>query len=92
MRSFFDRYPVSRKLLSLNKAHTGTADEDFNLRYDWHSLLGEPGVASVPSRTDDLYPQADVVAEYLRDYARKQEQNIRYRHEVPGLHMSKLPA
>ena len=46
--SFFDRFPIHRRLISLNKAHTGFADEDFNLRFDWNSLLdAAPDVPSI---------------------------------------------
>lgn len=37
--SFFTRYPRHRKLISINKRHTGKANAEFNLRHDWNSLL-----------------------------------------------------
>jgi hypothetical protein len=33
--SFFRRYPVERKLISINKRFTGRTDPEFNLRHDW---------------------------------------------------------
>lgn len=39
--SFFDVYPRQRRLISINKVHTGYNDSEFNLRHDWHSLLDQ---------------------------------------------------
>ena len=35
--SFFEKYPHSKELISLNKIFTGKNDADFNLRHDWNS-------------------------------------------------------
>ena len=37
--SFFEKYPIHRQLISLNKRFTGRDDEEFNLRHDWNSLV-----------------------------------------------------
>ena len=37
--SFYARFPVHRKLISLNKRNTGRDNEEFNMRHDWNSLL-----------------------------------------------------
>ena len=37
--SFFNVYPHSGKLISINKKYTGNDNSDFNLRHDWNSLL-----------------------------------------------------
>jgi cation diffusion facilitator CzcD-associated flavoprotein CzcO len=72
--SFFERFPIHRKLISLNKRHTGRANPEFNLRHDWNSLLGNPACPSVPSRTTERFPHADVLVAYLRDFAQPQQQ------------------
>jgi NADPH-dependent 2,4-dienoyl-CoA reductase/sulfur reductase-like enzyme len=33
--SFFQQYPIHRKLISINKRYTGHTDKDYNLRHDW---------------------------------------------------------
>ena len=33
--AFFTRYPVHRKLISINKRHTGRQNKEFNMRHDW---------------------------------------------------------
>ena len=37
--SFFKKYPIHRKLISINKVHTGEKEKEFNLRHDWNSLF-----------------------------------------------------
>src|SRR5436309_2806340 len=41
--SFFKQFPRHRTLISNNKVHTGSTDPEFNLRFDWNSLLDEDG-------------------------------------------------
>ena len=65
--SFFDKYPRQRKLISLNKRFTGRSEPEFNLRHDWNSLLDNPDVEPMTNRTEDRWPHADVLAEYLRE-------------------------
>ena len=46
--SYFQRFPVHRKLISLNKRRTGRSDPEFNLRHDWcvrETPIAEPPVA-----------------------------------------------
>ncbi len=37
--TFFKTMPRHRRLLSINKIHTGHDDPELNLRWDWNSLL-----------------------------------------------------
>jgi thioredoxin reductase len=39
--SFFNVYPHSGKLISINKRFTGNDNPDFNLRHDWNSLISD---------------------------------------------------
>lgn len=39
--SFFNTYPRHRKLISINKRHTGKTNKEFNMRHDWNSLLSD---------------------------------------------------
>eukprot|EP01047_Picozoa_sp_COSAG01_P071431 COSAG01_NODE_11082_length_2011_cov_1.506276_1_plen_397_part_00 len=71
--SFFEKFPIHRQLISLNKRFTGRADAEFNLRHDWNSLLGNPGVRPVTNRSTLRFPSADVVVEYMRDFSQAQE-------------------
>lgn len=64
----FRSYPRHRQLISINKKHTGSSDPDFNLRHDWNSLLTtSPDQPPFTSYSDQLYPSADVLCDYLDD-------------------------
>lgn len=71
---FFQRYPVHRQLISLNKRNTGRArDREFNMRHDWNSLLGNDVVAPMTNRSYERFPDAQVLVDYLQDFAKAQE-------------------
>lgn len=64
----FRSYPRHRQLISINKKHTGSSDPDFNLRHDWNSLLTtDPAQPRFTTYSDQLYPSADVLCDYLDD-------------------------
>jgi thioredoxin reductase/5-methylcytosine-specific restriction endonuclease McrA len=79
--SFFDKYPHSGKLISINKKHTGSDMEDFNLRHDWNSLLSEDG-PKFTDYSDDFYPDSKDLTRYLNDFAEKFKLNIKYNTTV----------
>ena len=63
----------------------GRTDPEFNLRHDWNSLLdAEANVAPVTNRSTARWPPADVLLQYLKDYAAEQEAagRIAYRSNV----------
>jgi thioredoxin reductase len=79
--SFFDRYPHTGQLISINKRHTGSDNDDFKLRHDWNSLLSDDG----PKFTDyskDYYPDSKDLVRYINDFAKKYELNIKYNSRV----------
>ncbi len=81
---FFRTMPRHRRLLSINKVHTGRIDPEVNLRWDWNSLLGDP-----PCRfgdfTAEYFPDAGTMVEYLAAYADLHNLPIEYRTEVTGV-------
>jgi cation diffusion facilitator CzcD-associated flavoprotein CzcO len=83
--SFYKRYPRHRSLISINKRYTGRANEEFNWRHDWNSLLSpDSGPARDAPRfwefSDDYFPAADAWVEYAERYA--QGLNVTYSTEV----------
>jgi hypothetical protein len=88
--SFFEKYPVHRQLISLNKRYSGRSSKEFNLRHDWNSLL-ETDVLPMPNRTSDRFPNADVLVEYLRDFAAEQEAAGRIQYRTTVLSIAKKP-
>jgi len=79
--SFFDRYPLSGKLISINKPHTGSDNPEFNLRHDWNSLLNNEGHLFT-DYSKDYYPDSKDLVKYLNDFATKNKLNIVYNTKV----------
>lgn len=65
---FFRRFPRHRNFISINKIHTGLADEGAQMRYDWNSLINDEGL-KVGARTTRYFPKADDYVAYLEDFA-----------------------
>ncbi|MCW7536897.1 NAD(P)-binding domain-containing protein [Aquabacterium sp. A7-Y] len=81
--AFFLRHPRHRKLISSNKIHTGYADPEINLRWDWNSLLEEGDDRLLFSKFSQKYfPPADAMLDYLAAYARKHALPVRYDCQV----------
>ena len=66
--SFFKKYPIHRKLISINKVYTGNNNKDFNLRHDWNSLLSDDDSLLFKNYTKDYFPNADIMVKYLHDF------------------------
>ena len=79
--SFFKKFPVTNKLISLNKKYTGETNKDFNLRHDWNSLLNDEDFLFTDF-SDELYPTSSSLHEYLNEFAKKFELNIEFNINV----------
>ena len=86
--SFFQTYPHSGKLISINKPNTGRTDPEFNLRHDWNSLL-EDGPIRFTEYTDDYYPDHKDIVEYMNDYATRHKLKIKYNSDVKKITKNK---
>ena len=75
--SFFDKFPHSSKLISINKRHTGSDIPDFKLRHDWNSLLSDENLLFT-DYSKDFYPDKKDLVRYLNDFATKNNLNILY--------------
>ena len=76
--SFFKKYPIQRKLISINKVNTGSTNKDFNLRHDWNSLLSDDDSLLFTKYTKELFPHADYMVQYLDDYQNKNNIKVSY--------------
>lgn len=76
--SFFTRYPRHRQLISINKPRTGSDDPELNLRLDWNSLLSDDPDLRFTRYTDRYFPHADVMVQYLADFAERSKVRVRY--------------
>jgi cation diffusion facilitator CzcD-associated flavoprotein CzcO len=75
---FFQAFPRHRKLISVNKPHTGTADPELNLRMDWNSLLSPDPRLLFTAYSERYFPHADDLVRYLHDFARIHALDITY--------------
>jgi thioredoxin reductase len=76
--TFFRTYPRHRQLISINKPHTGSEDPELNLRLDWNSLLSDDPALRFTGYTEKYFPDADLMVQYLADFAAKTGVKIRY--------------
>lgn len=80
--SFFKKYPIHRKLISINKVNTGKTDKEFNLRHDWNSLLCDDDSLLFKNYSEEFYPKADIMVEYLNDFYNKNKLNVLFNTNV----------
>ncbi|MFB9409002.1 NAD(P)-binding domain-containing protein [Dactylosporangium matsuzakiense] len=80
--AFFTRFPRHRTLISINKPHTGTTDPELNLRVDWNSILSDDPELLFTRYTERYFPAADVMLQYLADYAERSKVKVRYNARV----------
>jgi thioredoxin reductase len=83
--SFFNNYPLSGKLISINKRNTGSDIADFNLRHDWNSLISNDIDLLFTKYSKDYYPDHNDIVRYLNDYAKNHKLNINY-----GMNVNKI--
>ena len=80
--TFFAQYPRHRKLISINKVHTGFDDREKNLRWDWNSLLCEDEAMQFKHYSQRYWPAADDLVRYLADFASHHQLNVQYGTEA----------
>ncbi|HWC79138.1 MAG TPA: NAD(P)-binding domain-containing protein [Pseudonocardiaceae bacterium] len=81
----FRHFPRHRKMISINKPHTGWDDPERNLRMDWNSLLGDDMMPRFTEYTGKYFPHADDYVRYLDDFAVKHDLRIRYGTRIASL-------
>lgn len=84
--SFYTKYPIHRKLISINKIYTGRDNKEYNLRHDWNSLLSDDDRMLFKQFSRQMFPPADVMVTYLDSYARHFNLTIRYNTEISDIH------
>jgi thioredoxin reductase len=80
--TFFRTFPRHRKLISINKPHTGWDDPELNMRMDWNSLLCEDSRLRFTRYTERYFPAANDLLQYLNDFAEAAQLKIQYRTRV----------
>ncbi|XP_065302402.1 FAD-dependent oxidoreductase domain-containing protein 2-like [Dermacentor albipictus] len=79
---FFGTYPKHRKLISINKLHTGQQNPEYNLRHDWNSLLSDDPSLLFKHFSRDYFPHADAMVKYLDEYRRKLGLDVQFDSEA----------
>jgi thioredoxin reductase len=74
--TFYRTFPRHRRMISINKPHTGWHDAEKDLRVDWNSLLSDDPALRFTNYTSAYFPHADDYVRYLTDFGRGL--NIRY--------------
>jgi thioredoxin reductase len=80
--TFFTWCPRRRRLISINKKYTGKTDPEFNLRHDWNSLLSHDPSMRFTEFSEEYFPHADDLVEYMRDFAKHYKLKINYETTV----------
>ncbi|GAB3746969.1 NAD(P)-binding domain-containing protein [Amycolatopsis oliviviridis] len=83
--SYFRTFPRHRKLISINKPHTGWTDPELNLRMDWNSLLSDDPDLRFTRYTEEYFPPADLLVDYFADYAAKTGVQVEYGTRVTSI-------
>lgn len=86
---FFTRYPRHRKLISINKRHTGKANAEFNLRHDWNSLLSHDPRLLFRHYSSAYFPDAGDMVRYLGDFADRLGLRVLYNTTIAHVTLNK---
>jgi thioredoxin reductase len=86
---FFDKFPHSSQLISINKRFTGKTDPEFNYRHDWNSLLNDEGLL-FKDFSKEFYPGSQDLFKYLNHFAKSNELDIKYNTEVKTISKSSI--
>lgn len=77
--AFFKKFPRHRKLISINKVYTGHPKySEINERWDWNSLLGNKHSPLFGDLTDEYFPDADLMVDYINQFASMHKLNIMF--------------
>jgi thioredoxin reductase len=66
--TFYRTFPRHRRMISINKPHTGWRDAEKDLRVDWNSLLSDDPALRFTHYTSAYFPHADDYVRYLTDF------------------------
>ncbi|GAB1599172.1 FAD-dependent oxidoreductase domain-containing protein 2-like isoform X1 [Argonauta hians] len=83
--NFFTKYPRHRQLISINKRNTGQTNKEFNMRHDWNSLLSDKERLKLRYYSKEMFPSADILVKYLRDFRRLNNLNVQFNAEISNI-------
>lgn len=83
--SFFRQFPRHRKLISINKVHTGCCSDEVALRWDWNSLLTDDSKFLFKDYDTKYFPHADSLVKYMEDFIRTYNIRLEYSKNVVSI-------
>jgi len=83
--NFYTKYPRHRNLISINKRNTGSTNKEFNWRHDWNSLLSDDDTLEMRHYSKKMFPNADRLVDYLRDYHSKLGIKVQFDTTISGI-------
>jgi len=83
--TFFRTFPRHRRLISINKPHTGWTDPELNMRMDWNSLLSDDPELLFTRYSSRYFPAADDLVRYLADFALSHRLRVQYDTEIVSI-------
>lgn len=83
--NFYTKFPRHRKLISINKRNTPHVNPEFKLRHDWNSLLSHDPDLLMTKYSKDMFPHADVLVKYLRDYQTQLGIKVQYNTSIHNI-------
>ena len=86
---FFSHKPRHRRLNSFNKRFNWFPEKEFNLRFDWNTLLTHDYSFTFRDYSTELYPLADDIVRYINDYIEHFAIKVQYNTRIG--HVSRDP-
>lgn len=80
--SFFQHFPRHGTLISFNKRYNWFTEPDFNLRYDWNSLITHDSSHLFTNYSEDIFPRNTDLVRYLSDFANKFSLKIQHNTKI----------
>jgi predicted flavoprotein YhiN len=73
-------------LISINKVHSKSKNDEFNLRHDWNSLLSKNSKIRLKKFSPDYYPHANDFVKYLNYFKKYYKINVKYNTNVKKIY------
>src|SRR5450755_3290710 len=86
---FFRTKPRHRRLNSFNKRFNWFPEPEFNLRFDWNSMLTHDYSFPFREYSKELFPLADTMVQYLNDFSEHFDLKIQFNTRIT--HVSRDP-
>ena len=80
--TFYRTFPRHRKMISINKKHTGNVSQEVAMRHDWNSLLTDDYSPLFKDFDENYFPSADSLVKYLEAFVEEKGIRVEYAQDV----------